>query len=529
MKNIYNNTLKIIFISFVVLLSSCEKDLYEDALTQNKKDYKYGRVSFNQVKQKNPRIVNAINNIKTNLNNSIDSKKTTNLYGFEVDTTNIMYIEKQDGYKSYSLKIEQETGLHYFKNLVLNEFPDGILKISMVKFNLTKSIEQIKLENSLNESIINKEVSKYSLENNTMGFYSCIEVGYYHLVISCEGDLVTPEENPSCFNSDGTRAWHIVFEIIEQSCGFNGGGTSESGNNGPEVAGPSQGEFNGGGVADDEIFIANPYSDTEAQTPGSMLIGPAIAFFESKLDKETELPKYLEHRELRDYLANNNCNENARQFVSWAISYLIEHPLINFEKFKNWFMMPKEGIEATELLDVTFLSSSPQPLPTFDNFLLAYPSHVDPNFESSEQIYTNVGGAVLTKYNQGARNTCALRISRGLNNAGVTIPNIPGVTVKGADNKNYFLVAKNLLAWMKVTFGTPTGSNHLTGTDGGENGQNFPNLLNGKQGIYIMIPNYPTLFEASGHADMFFNGDCDGGCYFNATGGVKEIFFWELN
>ncbi len=70
--------------------------------------------------------------------------------------------------------------------------------------------------------------------------------------------------------------------------------------------------------------------------------------------------------------------------------------------------------------------------------------------------------------------------------------------IAGFDNKNYFLVAKNLLTWMKSTFGTPTGSNHLTESQGGV------------------------------HGDMFFYGNCDDGCYFNATGGVSEIFFREL-
>jgi len=53
-----------------------------------------------------------------------------------------------------------------------------------------------------------------------------------------------------------------------------------------------------------------------------------------------------------------------------------------------------------------------------------------------------------------------------------------------------------------------------------------------------MIPNYPggcgdgttppTGFCASGHADIIENGVCDGTCYFNAKGGVSEIFIWEL-
>jgi hypothetical protein len=87
---------------------------------------------------------------------------------------------------------------------------------------------------------------------------------------------------------------------------------------------------------------------------------------------------------------------------------------------------------------------------------------------------------------------------------------------------------------MKKTFGTPGGSNHLTGTQGGTNGQNLPWLLSGKKGIYIMVPSVPggcinnTGFCASGHADIIEFAVCDGGCYFNAIGGVSEIFIWEL-
>lgn len=46
-----------------------------------------------------------------------------------------------------------------------------------------------------------------------------------------------------------------------------------------------------------------------------------------------------------------------------------------------------------------------------------------------------------------------------------------------------------------------------------------------------MLPNVAGLdgFEASRHADLYFNNDCDGNCYFNAKGGVSEIFFWELD
>ena len=157
-------------------------------------------------------------------------------------------------------------------------------------------------------------------------------------------------------------------------------------------------------------------------------------------------------------------------------------------------------------------------------------------------MYSAVGGMPYSIYvSSGNENTCALRVSWALNRSGVTIPHISSQTFLGDDGKYYFLSAKALLAWMKKTFGTPVSPYYMTGSQGGLNGANFPNLINNlpnKNGIYIMIPNItggcetPTTpatgFCASGHADMMNNGIIDGGGYFNATGGVKEIFIWQL-
>ncbi len=228
-----------------------------------------------------------------------------------------------------------------------------------------------------------------------------------------------------------------------------------------------------------------------------------------------------------------NVSDKSVEFGYELVVYLILNPSVTSEQIKNWFLTPREGVEdlSSSNLDELGLTFQQQNLPSFDDFLLAYPSHYDEEYSTSLKMYIAVGGNVLSKYNQGARNTCALRVSRAFNYAGISIPEINGVTIKGADNKNYFLVAKNLLSWMKSTFGTPTGDNLLNGAQGGVNGVNFPNLLNGKQGIYIMIPTDSSSngFDASGHADIYFDNECDGECYFSATGGVNKIYFWELN
>lgn len=103
--------------------------------------------------------------------------------------------------------------------------------------------------------------------------------------------------------------------------------------------------------------------------------------------------------------------------------------------------------------------------------------------------------------------------------------------IKLFQTKNYFLNAKALNAWMRKTFGVyPTNPKHknFTKSQGGVNGQNFPNLFKNKKGIYSLVS--PTNSQwASGHADiLYLNGTCKAGCHF-FDGDILYIDFWELN
>jgi hypothetical protein len=206
-------------------------------------------------------------------------------------------------------------------------------------------------------------------------------------------------------------------------------------------------------------------------------------------------------------------------------------------QFYKQFLVPTEGADGDPYdagyWDDPNLTMPTQTLPSWTTFKNAYPGHADPLYDTPKKMYESVGGTVLSMYNSNPaayQNTCALRISKALNDAGITIPPGPG-RFQGADGKSYFLGASTLFKWLKLTFGTPTGSNHLTGAQGGTNGINFPALLANKKGIYVMIPasqSQTTGFGASGHADIINNGECDGGCYFGAIGGVLDIFIWEL-
>ena len=165
----------------------------------------------------------------------------------------------------------------------------------------------------------------------------------------------------------------------------------------------------------------------------------------------------------------------------------------------------------------------PQSRPSFADMDANYPKDASgTNDMKGDDVYSMVGGDVHAMYQTNPikyRNACALRISVSLNKSGVVIPDVSG-TYKGADGKNYFLGASTLREWMTSYFGAPD----ITAK------KDFESSISGKQGIYIMEPNFPARFGASGHATLYNGTDCIGGhCYFNAGGGgTYRVNLWTL-
>lgn len=270
------NYLKILSLITLFIFSSCEKDLYEDGIKNSERGLHFKSVTYGEIKATNTRVSNSIEKLETNLNPDIQAR-TTDLYGFVVDTSYVMYLEKENGFKSYSFKILQDESLNYFKNLIVSDFIDGTIGVEVIKFNLDKSLEQVKVEGNLKESIISREVSRLSNTTNNFVRYDCITVGYYTTLDRCEGELVTPEERPECFNADGTRAMKEVFVTLAEECGFEGsGGTSYDG---ITVGDPHSGIENGGGGYYSGIFIPNPFEGEPDLNNASFVLAGKISTY----------------------------------------------------------------------------------------------------------------------------------------------------------------------------------------------------------------------------------------------------------
>ena len=214
-------------ITLLLFNSSCEKDLYEDAIQQNK-DFKFKTVNFREVKKINAKTAQFIEN-KINKNLNIQAR-TSELYGKTVDTTNINYLVKDDGYSSFTFKVENDSiGINYIENIIVENYPNQEQEVLLVKYNLNTSVEQFySNDDSLQNSLTSTETSLYQNTTQSFSRYSCITVGYWDTVDACEGE-VDISEHPECLNADGTRATKEVFITIAEDCGFDSGGGGDGG------------------------------------------------------------------------------------------------------------------------------------------------------------------------------------------------------------------------------------------------------------------------------------------------------------
>ena len=90
--------------------------------------------------------------------------------------------------------------------------------------------------------------------------------------------------------------------------------------------------------------------------------------------------------------------------------------------------------------------------PTWTKFWNEYPDYG--TYPDSAVVKKDIGGAVNAAY---ITNTCAVRLSRGLNYSGAPVPsNFAGLlTVKGADGLNYALRVAEMRKWLPQALGSP--------------------------------------------------------------------------
>lgn len=117
-------------------------------------------------------------------------------------------------------------------------------------------------------------------------------------------------------------------------------------------------------------------------------------------------------------------------------------------------------------------------------------------------------------------NTCAVRMSYILGQAGLIIPTLRGQTVSGADGRKYFFRVRDLITFLKQQWGEAEVVKYPASGGG---------PLAGKQGVILF--EVSGWSDALGHATLFDGRTCYDHCYFNepeAKYRTERANFWSL-
>ncbi len=117
-------------------------------------------------------------------------------------------------------------------------------------------------------------------------------------------------------------------------------------------------------------------------------------------------------------------------------------------------------------------------------------------------------------------NTCAVRMSYILSQAGMVIPGIKGQTVSGADGRRYFFRVRDLIGFLTQRWGKAEVVKYPVSGGG---------TLAGKTSVILF--GVSGWSNAQGHATLFDGRSCYDHCYFNepeARYRTDRANFWSL-
>lgn len=480
-----------------------------------------------------------------------------------IDYSEIMQVKDTLGNTNYTFRIinhPDDSNLVYH-NLVVKMSDEDDVKINLLKYTNIYFQES----NIFNNQQIESNILITSLSSN-----DCDPLPI----------IVNPIQTPNPIGGGGSDAGGGYTG----GGSFGGGSTGGTGSNGSinEIATPvfqcNSCSFNANSWDDFKVhtdengvvysFTVNLKRQTNSNTTNSglqtdpclpdgtigVLLPDFLIQFYDSLSQEQKtkwdnISNYYFKEKVIYFLASSQNYESAFNHFWQILELHNQNPsFYTYERILSWFLTPREGKDIfsydEDFWENNNLSFQPQSLPTWNNFNNSFPR------VTGSELVELVGGAIKTAYNQYpelSRGYCALKVSRALNYSGIVIPNIistsgnPG-TIQGGDGKYYFLNAKALNKWLKITFGTNPASlsshfnnnhYHFNSEQGGPNGVNFENLITnivGLKGIYSMVSTNSNW--ASGHADLInSDGICLSGCHLSdiPPAPIDFIDIWILN
>ncbi|MCZ8297127.1 MAG: hypothetical protein O9297_07905 [Flavobacterium sp.] len=346
----------------------CSEDVYENFSNEKANAINFKKVNFSEFK-KNRLALQRFTEVENNWSSNQRGIYLED-YGVYIDTTNIIYIEKDD-VNSYTFKIINNDATNKVENLVLNSKENGNYEAFISEYLLTQ--QDISYLSESNNTLLQKSPSAITnIENSQRQSISseCIsfeEVNRTYCrnsegnVIRTQGDL-----GDGCVGMSWTETVTVV--TIDASCLTSGGGFTGNMGNGGFNGYSNNGFYNGdngnspgypGGAGNNNTAGNNPpYSSTNDPLGDSALLTTPIF----AIDRiEAQIINFLNESqaywwynfatnefkaEVRNYLNENTFNTNSKIIIKEIISQIVLSQY-TFTSIKP-FLIEKQ-IDATQL------------------------------------------------------------------------------------------------------------------------------------------------------------------------------------
>lgn len=327
----------LLILAFTTFFSSCEKDLYEEAIINDVQENKINHVTIDDV----PFLIPSVEEFKTNMRNPNNPNGIAyrGISDFELELQNIIEFVNANGYKTYSIPIKDDGTYkedYYFENLHLLKIDDQY-KFFVLQYNQTDDSEKFDMTTFTGKVKLFDQTKEYIGEidySNGLKLIPTDETGFgdgnsggggphgsfwtwlYNLFFGGDhyGDLGLSAGSSSNSSSSSSGSEYIVI--------WSGNGTISGGGNNTTNTTNNNGNFSGGNVGvvpvyewpteTTQITMANLISDRLSLTSAEK------SWLKNANNQEITLQIY-------NYLNDADTSE-INSFVNEVIDKMIQNP-----------------------------------------------------------------------------------------------------------------------------------------------------------------------------------------------------------
>ena len=300
----------LLILAFTTFFSSCEKDLYEEAILKEEKRVEIKKVSLNNLDiSKNQKLFDAVDKIRVSKRNVKERIVYDSINKIYFDDSDGREIESPDGLKTYTFQIISKDSIQKVENILFKEKPTGDYEIFKVVYNVTP--EQMKTMTA--EQVQQNGVSYISIQGRTTSDL-CV-----YIITVYEGCSETHSNGYTCAGQTVTYSDEICAEEDTSFINQNNGDSGAIGT----------GWVNGNFDSPPANTLGGGVFTTPLSTPGAEFLNSLGMYIDNMISLTSGAQQII-----YDYLTANNFDAASKSKVRYAIQNL-NFDLLNTYPFET--------------------------------------------------------------------------------------------------------------------------------------------------------------------------------------------------